>query len=144
MAVSRHDLGEHLYSVFSKYNCLLRDLSSEAGLYCGQPRILAAIKDNEGCTLSELSELIGIGMPSLSVSVKNMKKSGLIKSDKYQTPIKGIFLTDEGLEKILGYQRLIDKFHETFLGKFGSEHAEEIDSNLTLICDYLDSYQKKK
>jgi Transcriptional regulators len=144
LAVSRHDLGEHLYSVFYEYNCLLRELSSEAGLYCGQPRILAAIKDNEGCTLSELSELIGIGMPSLSVSIKNMKKSGLIKSERYQTPAKGIFLTDDGLTKILGYQRLIDKAHEGLLDKLGSEHAEEAGASLKLICDYLESYRKKK
>ena len=144
MAVSRHDLGEHLYSVFYEYNCLLRELSSESGLYCGQPKILAGIKDNEGCTLSELSELIGIGMPSLSVSIKNMKKSGLIKSGRYQPPVKGIFLTDEGLEKILGYQRLMDKFHEGLLDKLGSEQTEEADANLMLICDYLKSYQKKE
>lgn len=144
MSANRYDFGGLLHSVFYEYNCLQREYSSKAGLYSGQPRILTSIKDNEGCTLSELSELLGIGMPSLSVSIRNMKKSGLIRPDEGRSRSKGIYLTEEGMKKAMDFHLLIDKFLADLFESLGTERADTLNYELSELRDYISGYREKK
>lgn len=144
MSVDRYSFGGLLHSVFYEYNCLTREFSSKAGLYSGQPRILTMIKDNEGCTLSELSDLMGVGMPSLSVSIRNMKKTGLIKADESRARSRGIYLTDEGMRKALIFHELIDKFLADFLENLGPDRSVTVESEFEDMRKYINEYRTKK
>ena len=81
MAVVRYDFGGLVFSMTYDFGRLERNFCKVAGIYQGQPRILTILKENEGVTLSELSPLCNIGMPSLSVSLRNLQKSGLVRKD---------------------------------------------------------------
>ena len=79
MPISRYDFGGLVFAVTRDFARLERNFCKVAGLYQGQPRILTILKANEGVTLSELSPLCGIGLPSLSVSLRTLQKSSLIR-----------------------------------------------------------------
>lgn len=142
--VNRYDFGGLMHSLFYEYNCLLREFSSKSGLYIGQPRILTMIKDNQGCTLSELSELMGVGMPSLSVSVRNMKKNGLIKADESRSRSKGLYLTEEGMKKAMDFHLLIDKFLADFLENLGPERGNTVNYEFEAMRNYINAYRENK
>ena len=81
MSIIRYEFGGLVFSVTYDFARLERNFCKVAGLYQGQPRILTILKENEGVTLSALSQLCSIGMPSLSVSVRNLQKSGLLRKE---------------------------------------------------------------
>ena len=66
MPISRYDFGGLVFAVTRDFARLERNFCKVAGLYQGQPRILTILKTNEGVTLSELSPLCGIGLPTAS------------------------------------------------------------------------------
>ena len=141
MSVDRYDFGGLLFSFTYKYNRLLRKFCSDSGLYLGQPRILALLRDNPGCTLSELSELAGVGMPSLSVSIRNMKKSGLIRyGDDAHTRGREMFLTEEGLSKSDNFNREFDAFLSSFLSELGDDRAGVFSSELSNMQSFISRY----
>jgi len=141
MSVDRYAFGGLLFSFTYQYNRLLRRFCADSGLYLGQPRILAILRDHPGCTLSDLSELAGVGMPSLSVSVRNMKKSGLIRyGDDSHIRGREMFLTEEGLSKSNQFNSEFDAFLKAFLAELGPDQAESFNSQLTAMNRFIAHY----
>lgn len=142
MPVDRYEFGGLLFSIFYEYSKVQRFLCRDAGLYSGQPRILTILKDNEGCTLSELSELCGIGMPSLSVSVRNMEKSGLIRRETFgkNNRIQLLHLTETGLKKAQAFHEAIDRFYMDLLSALGDEGSESMQRCMLQLKEYLVKY----
>lgn len=138
--VDRYDFGGLLFLMTFEFHKLMRNFSTQSGLYYGQPRILTMIKDNEGCTLSALSELTGVGMPSLSVSVRNMKKKGLIKNESSRVRSKGIFLTGEGHKKAMAFHELIDHFLKSFIEHLGPERSRNLSYELDEMRKFIKNY----
>jgi len=140
MSVGRYEFGGLVYKFLYSYSTLLRGLSGRMGLFSGQPRILTAIKDNPGCTLSDLSELTGVGMPSLSVSVRNLTKAGLIKNSK-DAPhrSRGLYLTETGTEKAEAFHEEIDRFFAEYFDLAG-EKVDGFSEALTEFCSFTDKY----
>lgn len=141
MAVVRYDFGGLVFSTTYAFSRLERNFCKVAGIYQGQPRILTILKENEGVTLSELSPLCNIGMPSLSVSLRNMQKSGLIRKEGSGKNQK-LFLTDVGREKANLFHVQIDTFYKEFLEHLGPEASEQLNDSLKSFYDYLVSYNR--
>ncbi|MBP2650596.1 MAG: hypothetical protein H6Q74_1421 [Firmicutes bacterium] len=139
MPVDRYEFGGLLFSVVFEFSKIQRYLSNNAGLYSGQPRVLTILKDNEGCTLSELSQLCGIGMPSLSVSVRNMEKNGLIykQTDENGNWMQNLYLTKSGWEKAMIFHEQIDQFYKEFLDSLDEDGAEQLNENLLRMKEYF-------
>ncbi len=142
MAVDRFDFGGLLFQFTYEYARIQRTLCTRAGLYSGQPRILTIIKANPGCTLSELSEMVGVGMPSLSVSVRNMKKSGLICTGDAPGQSRCLYLTPEGLKRANTFHEGIDQFLADSLEALGPEVSQNLSDSLTALVDYMQNRQK--
>ena len=115
-----------------------------AGLYQGQPRILTILKSNEGVTLSELSPLCGIGLPSLSVSLRNLQKSGLIRKEGTGKNQK-LYLTELGQQRALAFHQEIDSFFNHYLDSLGPKETEAFGNALSafdgFISDFNDQYE---
>ena len=141
MAVERISFGSMIFKTTYDFARLERNFCKVAGLYQGQPRILTILRENEGLTLSELSPICGIGMPSLSVSLRNMQKSGLIRKEGSGKNQK-IFLTETGLEKALCFHEQIDEFYRELLDHVGQEASEAMEQSFKTFDNYLTSYNE--
>ena len=121
-----------------------RNFCKVAGLYQGQPRILTILKANEGVTLSELSPLCGIGLPSLSVSLRNLQKSGLIRKEGTGKNQK-LYLTELGEQCALAFHQEIDSFFNHYLDSLGPKETEAFGNALSafdgFISDFNDQYE---
>ena len=144
MPISRYDFGGLVFTVTRDFARLERNFCKVAGLYQGQPRILTILKSNEGVTLSELSPLCGIGLPSLSVSLRNLQKSGLIRKEGTGKNQK-LYLTELGEQRALAFHQEIDSFFSQYLGSLGSEGVEAFGNALSsfdgFISDFNDQYE---
>ena len=139
MPLSRYEFGGLVFNMTYNFSKLERNFCKAAEIYPGQPRILTILKENEGVTLSSLSSLCNIGMPSLSVSVRNMQKTGLIRkegSGKRQR----LYLTDTGRVKALCFHEQIDSFYQDLLRDFGERNAEEIYRSFQRFDEYIKNY----
>lgn len=141
MAIDRIAFGSMIFKTTYDFARLERNFCKVAGLYQGQPRILTILRENEGLTLSELSPICNIGMPSLSVSLRNMQKSGLIRKEGTGKNQK-IFLTETGLEKALCFHQQIDRFYEDLLSFAGEERAATMEASFKAFDDYLNTYNE--
>ncbi len=141
MSVKRYDFGGLVFSVTYDFTKLERNFCRVAGLYQGQPRILTILQEHEGVTLSVLSTLCNIGMSSLSVSVNNLKRSGLIRKDGTGKNQK-IFLTDLGRIKARSFHEQIDAFYAKLLEDLGPVESETLNTALLKFDNYIKDYNK--
>ena len=140
MKFSRIGLGSLFFNTTVNFNHMERAKPcAKANLYSGQPRILTVLSDHEGCTLRDLSDFCHIGMPSLSVSVRNMEKAGLI--------VKGpglrnqqLMLTDEGRGKVQVFHEEIDRFFSSYFEAVGEEKAHQFFDRLKEFNRYIEIY----
>lgn len=142
MAVVRYDFGGLVFGVTYDFARLERNFCKVAGIYQGQPRILTILKQNEGVTLSELSPLCNIGMPSLSVSLRNLQKSGLVRKEGTGKNQK-LYLTETGRERALIFHEQIDAFYKEFLSGLGDEAATQLNESLQRFDDYLKDFNEQ-
>ena len=144
MPISRYDFGGLVFTVTRDFARLERNFCKVAGLYQGQPRILTILKANEGVTLSELSPLCGIGLPSLSVSLRNLQKSGLIRKEGTGKNQK-LYLTELGEQCALAFHQEIDSFFNHYLDSLGPKETEAFGNALSafdgFISDFNDQYE---
>lgn len=144
MPISRYDFGGLVFTVTRDFARMERNFCKVAGLYQGQPRILTILKSNEGVTLSELSPLCGIGLPSLSVSLRNLQKSGLIRKEGTGKNQK-LYLTELGHQCAMIFHQEIDSFFTQYFSTLGPQGAEAFGSSLSsfdkFIEDFNDQYE---
>lgn len=142
MAVDRFDFGGLIFNMTYEFSKVQRAVSRRAGLYSGQPRVLTMLQKHEGCTLSELSDYCGIGMASLSVSIRNLEKSGLIRKENHGNDgrIQKLYLTDAGELKAMAFHREIDAFYEGLLDSMSGEEAVAAEKTLKQIIDFCIGY----
>ena len=144
MPISRYDFGGLIFTVTRDFSRLERNFCKVAGLYQGQPRILTILKTNEGVTLSELSPLCGIGLPSLSVSLRNLQKSSLIRKEGTGKNQK-LYLTELGKQRALAFHQEIDSFFNHYLDSLGPKETEAFGNALSafdgFISDFNDQYE---
>ncbi len=144
MPITRYDFGGLVFTVTRDFARMERNFCKVAGLYQGQPRILTILKSNEGVTLSELSPLCGIGLPSLSVSLRNLQKSGLIRKEGTGKNQK-LYLTEQGYQCAMIFHREIDSFFTQYFSTLGPQGAEAFGSALSsfdeFIADFNDQYE---
>lgn len=139
MEISRYELGGLVFNLTYDFSKLERNFCKRAELYPGQPRILTILKENEGVTLSTLSALCNIGMPSLSVSVRNMQRSGLVRKEGSGKNQK-LFLTDTGRARAQAFHEQIDAFYKELLAAIGPQGAEQLNHSFLQFDQYIKNF----
>lgn len=87
---------------------------AEQGLFSGQHDIVISLVENEGVTLSQLAENLGVSVATASVSVKRMEKSGFIekKPDRDDARIIRLYPTEKARvapEKVKSHMDSLEK-----------------------------------
>lgn len=139
MSVSRYDFGSLLFNATRDFNRLERNFCKMAGLYQGQPRILTILKANEGVTLSELAPLCTIGLPSLSVSLRNLQKAGMIRkagAGKNQR----LYLTEQGNQRALEFHQALDCFFTQYFSGLEPQEIQHFYALLQGFDDYVRTF----
>ncbi len=139
MAADKMRFGSSLFSFFYEYDHIMRKFSSDVGLYTGQPRILTAMLNNPGRTLSELSAIIGVGLPSLSVSIRSLKKAGLVR-DNGVGRNRALYLTEEGTQKAAAFHNVFDAFIDSYVDAVGEARMAAFNQEIL----YMTEFMKKK
>ena len=139
MPITRFDFGGLIFTVTRDFARLERNFCKVVGLYQGQPRILTILKSNEGVTLSELSPLCSIGLPSLSVSLRNLQKSGMIRKEGAGKNQR-IYLTDLGQDHAMAFHQEIDAFFSKYLSTIGSDGQEQFIQYLQQFDHYIQDF----
>lgn len=98
--------------------------AAEQDLFSGQQDILFHINENEGITLRELSDLLGVAPATASVSVKRMEKAGFIikKADEADGRIIRLYPTEKAKEAPRKIRKEMDKMDLAL--KHGMTEAE--------------------
>lgn len=146
MSVSRIEFGSLVYMTIQDFSRLERNFCAEAGLYPGQPRILTILQDHEGLSLSALSPICGIGLPSLSVSLRNLQKSGLIRKEGLGKNQR-IYLTNQGRQKAIIFHEALESFYTAFFSSVGEEAIASLKDGLgsfdSFLCEYNDRFKNR-
>lgn len=140
--MDRMKFGADLFTFFYEYDHVMRQFSNRVGLYSGQPRILTAMSNNPGRTLSELSGMIGVGLPSLSVSIRSLKRAGLVY-DNGAGRNRALYLTEAGMEKAKMFHDEFDKFINSFVDSVGDGRAEVFNDELNNMSGFMKEYLEK-
>ena len=135
----RYEFGGQMFSLTHSFARLQRNLCKKSGLYSGQPRVLTILQQEEGCTLKELSALCDIGMPSLSVSVRNMEKSGLLRREG-AVRNQRLYLTDLGRQRARIFHEEIDSFYVGLLDHLGEQDAQQLSDLMRRMTAYIDQF----
>ncbi len=139
MQFNKMKFGARLFTFFYEYDHMMRQFCNSIGLYSGQPRILTAMSNNPGKTLSELSSMIGVGLPSLSVSIRSLKKAGLVR-DNGAGRNRALYLTEEGMQKAAQFHEEFDKFIDSFIDSVGEERVAVFDAELSNMSEFFKKY----
>lgn len=115
---------------------LLRGHFSEAlraeGVFGGQHELIGIIYDRPGITASTLAKMLDLSQATVSVSMKRLERSGMVKKEYDETDSRTIklFLTDEG-------KKAFEKVGETMIeteNKLVSGFTEE---EITMFREFL-------
>ena len=104
---------------------------AEQGLFSGQQDIVFYLVENEGVTLSQLAENLGVSVATASVSVKRMEKSGFIekKPDRDDARIIRLYTTEKARVATETVRNLMNSL-ESVLSKDMTEEEAMLLSSL--------------
>jgi DNA-binding MarR family transcriptional regulator len=99
-------------------------------------RIMACLYDNEGRSLSELSDLTLISQPTVTRLVQRLEKKGLIKksADGRDRRMQRVKLTARGLEKVRGLITLANERQKRILQGLDAEALKATLQYLIAFC----------
>lgn len=142
MEMQHFDFGGLLASFIQEYQKFERKLCKKYNFYPGQPPILIHIMNQEGLLLKELSELTKLGMPSLSVSIRNLEKAGFLyrNADPADSRASKIYITEKGQSSILAYHQEMEQFFSGLIEQLGSEQSLILAQIIEIFRNYIINY----
>ena len=105
---------------------------AEQGLFSGQQDILFLVNNNEGITLSELSEELGVAAATASVSVKRMEKAGFIikKTDEEDARITRLYPTEKAKQAPENIRKKMDMLDEALKSGMTADEVKTLSDLL--------------
>lgn len=146
MSITRIEFGDFFFSFVHEYDKLERQLCRMTNLYSGQPRILTMLMTKDPVSLKELSSMTNLGMPSLSVSIRNLEKSGLVIRQKGITGDNRtclISLTPEGRHHAEQFHELIHAYFMDIEDAFKPQNTAYITDIMKRLNEVTINYQNK-
>ncbi|WP_170932639.1 MarR family winged helix-turn-helix transcriptional regulator [Desulfosporosinus sp. FKB] len=137
---------EWLFPVFDRmhHNCLKEEIVKRGIGEVSNPQILFVLKNemnNMAASQKELAEIIGISPPTIAISIKRMKKSGLIYQypDEKDTRRNLIKLSEKGLAYIEECENAFNKVDHAMLKGFTETEREQMKQFYCRMINNLES-----
>ena len=118
------------------------------GLHPGQESVLKALAEEDGRTMSQLAQALGVQPPTVTKMVARMSAQGLLKRVASQTDgrLARVHLTDDGRARIDEIDRIWKRLEREALAGFDDKDKKRLkrllralERNLTLSLDGLDA-----
>lgn len=116
------------------------------GLHPGQESVLKALSEEDGRTMSNLAQVLGVQPPTVTKMISRMAAQGLLKRVASQSDgrLARVHLTDEGRARIDEIDRIWTRIEREALAGFDDKDRKrlrkllrEVERNLTLPLDGL-------
>ena len=117
------------------------------GLHTGQESVLKALAEEDGRTMSNLAQVLGVQPPTVTKMISRMSAQGLLKRVASQSDgrLARVHLTDEGRSRIDEIDRIWSRLEREALAGFDDKDRKRlrkllraVERNLTLPLDGLD------
>ncbi|MGN0534583.1 MAG: MarR family winged helix-turn-helix transcriptional regulator [Eubacterium sp.] len=102
--------------------------AAQQGLFSGQQDIVREIVYNQGITIGELANRLGVSSATASVSVKRMEKAGFIikKEDERDTRIIRLYPTEKAKEAPEKIQNHMDDLEKRLTDNMTEPEVQEL------------------
>lgn len=123
------DLVEYLRKINqASYNQVETRLA-KYGLVKGQARLLAIIKENEGCTQKDLAKYLNVAYSSISERLNKLEKLQYIErvSDDDNMKFKRIYITVSGRQAAIQAKRIQNEFNIGLYKGFTKKDIKELE-----------------
>lgn len=139
------NFGDIFFSFMIGYDKLERLMCEKSGLYSGQPRVLTTLMTGDGITLKELARRAKLGPSSLSVSIRNMEKAGLVRKeaapDDHRTCL--IYLTEKGRKHASLFCHFIHAYFSELHSSFETDMPASLEDILERLLNITDSHYEQ-
>ena len=104
--------------------------SQSYGLYVGQPQVLAFVRQNPGCTQTEIAEHLGVSSASIAFSTKRLQKAGYLMKQVNHLNMRcnKLYVTHEGEEVLDRFKDVYDEMNLAMFEGFTAEELEQLRS----------------
>lgn len=104
--------------------------SQSYGLYVGQPQVLAFVRQNPGCTQTEIAEHLGVSSASIAFSTKRLQKAGYLMKQVNHLNMRcnKLYVTHEGEEVLDRFKDVYDEMNLAMFEGFSIEELEQLRS----------------
>lgn len=118
--VNEKGLQELLFQISHRYAGKCFYVIKELGLHPGQIPILVILQKKDGYSQKEITKLLGVKPPTVTVSIQRLEKSGLVcrKPDENDQRISRIYLTEKGHGVIRKGMEKMGQFEQSVFGNF--------------------------
>jgi DNA-binding MarR family transcriptional regulator len=120
------------------------EVANEVGLFSGQQHIILLLKENEGITVSQVAEYLGITPATASVSVKRMEKAGFVYkcADEKDARITKLYLTEKGKSVPERIKEKMDAQEKFVTEGFTEEEISQLSDLLDRVINNLSSWEE--
>ena len=122
----------HLVDLVNESHAGGVDFGIGTPLYPAEIHTVAAIKENEGISITELAALLNISKPTISTRIRALEGKGLVKKEFAPNNRKAItlWLTPDGNTAYQNHELHHQKIFDLFLARYG-DHAPKIIDRFT-------------
>ncbi len=130
-------------SAYNAHRKITRAATLSANLSDGYPKVLMNLKSMEGCLQKELAEACRVEPATMTVLLRGMMKSGLIRRE--ETHVSGgkrafrVYLTEKGLEMTDEIFRIFEETNCKALEGMSEEEVQTFISFLNRIQKNLEN-----
>lgn len=117
--------------------------AGDLGLSRSQCRVLAYVRQDEGCSQSSLAQLMGIQKIALSRLVDSLEDKGLLqrRSDSDDKRVRRLYLLPES-QKVLGHiWSVLGAVSDSATGPLNKQQGSQIIKSLHLVRNHLSSIE---
>lgn len=123
------ELTEYLRKITQASYNKVEERLSKYDLVKGQAALLVIIKDNNGCTQKELSEIMGIRYSSMSERLNKLEVMGYIERsiDEDNSKYKRIFITSTGKTAATQCRKIQNEFNTLLYKGFTKKDIKQLE-----------------
>lgn len=122
------------------YN-LARQRLDDTGLHRGQPRVLFALKAQDGRSHSELAEILEVTPATVTNTIKRMEHAGFVERRRSQEDerVSLVYLTDAGRTICSKLDLFMEQMESSTFAGFSEDEKEQVREYFRRMCSNLRS-----
>jgi MarR family transcriptional regulator, organic hydroperoxide resistance regulator len=131
---------QHLvFQFFRKHMTRMHSRFEEIGIFRGQPPVLHHLAKSEGCTQTELAEIVHLAPATVTKMLQSLEQSGLIerRHDPNDQRVLRVYLTPAGREILSAIGEREREVEEEMLTGFSAEELAQLADFLARMRDNL-------